>query len=259
MKKLWMITGCAAVAATTMADVTVDFDGLSTSGNNTYVVPQVNWEQSGITFTHSFTDWGGGSTSWDGMVYSSVDDTTTPGYGNQYAVYADGSGTDVSGNGSYGVFYQPYTASRSVILPVATTVRGFYANNTTYGALSIRDGDGFSRAFNTASNDVFTLSVHAYDSSDNLLGTQTLDLADYTGETGKIVDEWTYVELESLGSTVKSLEFNFSSTAAYKPTYFAMDELTVAAVPEPSTAILAAGGFAGVLWFRRRRSYFFRG
>ena len=30
-------------------------------------------------------------------------------------------------------------------------------------------------------------------------------------------------------------------------------------VPEPSTVILMAGGFGGLVWFRRRRKYFFRG
>jgi hypothetical protein len=43
------------------------------------------------------------------------------------------------------------------------------------------------------------------------------------------------------------------------PGYFAMDELSYAAVPEPSSVILMIGGFGGLIWFRRRRKYFFRG
>jgi hypothetical protein len=241
------------------ADVTVDFDALGTSGNNTYTVPQSDWTQSGITFAHNYTDWGGGFTSWDGMVYSSVNDVATSGYGNQYAVYGNGAGSDVSGSGSYGVYYQPFTEQQSIILPVETTVRGFYANNTTYAALSMLDGDSFARAFNTASNDLFTLTVTGFDSSENNLGSVALNLADYTGATGVILDDWSYVNLETLGSSVKSLEFTITSTVAYTPSYFALDELTVAAVPEPSSVILMIGGFGGLIWFRRRRKYFFRG
>lgn len=33
----------------------------------------------------------------------------------------------------------------------------------------------------------------------------------------------------------------------------------VAAVPEPSSVILLVGGFGGLVWFRRRRKYFFKG
>ena len=250
------------VAGTTLADTVITFDGQSTTGNNTaYVAPPVdglyNWNDSGATFRHEVVFGGFG---WEGFTYSSVNDTTTPGYTNDYAVYGDGM--DYSDAGSYAVFYN--SSPSAVLLPVETTVQGFYANNTTYAALSMLNGDAFSRQFTTASNDFFTLTIEGFNDSAVSQGTVDFMLADYTGATGSIVDDWTWVDLSGLGSNVSSLAFSFASsdTGAFginTPQYFAMDNLTVAAIPEPSSVVLMLCGFGGMVWFRRRRKYFWRG
>ena len=82
-------------------------------------------------------------------------------------------------------------------------------------------------------------------------------LADYTGDTGQLVDDWTFVDLASLGDNVKSLKFSLSSTdngdwGMNTPAYFAMDDLTVAAIPEPGSAVLLLLGAGGLVSFRKQ-------
>ena len=94
MKTMIWLTAGALLAHSTLADTVIDFDAQSTSGNNSaFVAPPVDgshdWSDTGVVFSHEVS-WGGAA--WDGMTYSSVNDTTTPGYINQYAVYGDGAG-----------------------------------------------------------------------------------------------------------------------------------------------------------------------
>jgi hypothetical protein len=247
----------AAMAGVCLADTVVDFNGQSTTGNNTAFSSSIDgshdWTDNGVTFSHEVS-WGG--FAWDGMTYSSVNDTTTAGFGNQYAVYGDGMG--VGDSGSYGVYTAPFTPRSVITLPVATTVQGFYANNTTYAALSMLNGDDFARQFTTASNDWFKLTVEGFDASAVSQGTVDFFLADYTGETGSVVDDWAWVDLSGLGGNVSSLGFSLSSSdngdfGMNTPAYFAMDNLTVEAIPEPGTIVLmllSAGGLVGVRRFR---------
>jgi len=256
MKKQVLLAACAAMTSAALADTVINFNGQSTTGGNTaYVAPPVDgshdWTDTGVTFSHEVS-WGGGA--WDGMTYSSVNDTMTSGFGNQYAVYGDGMG--MGDTGSYAISFQPFTPRSVVTLPVATTVQGFYANNTTYAALAMLNGEGPARAFTTASNDWFKLTIEGLDVSDSSLGTVDFLLADYTGTTGSVVDDWTFVDLSSLGSNVSKLAFSLSSTdngtwGMNTPNYFAMDDLTVATIPESGTIVLMLSGFGGMVLFRR--------
>jgi len=80
-------------------------------------------------------------------------------------------------------------------------------------------------------------------------------------KNGSILNTWQSVDLSSL-SAAKTLTFSLTSSdnGAYgmnTPAYFAMDNLTLSAVPEPSTlALLCVAGIAGALWGYRRRQVF---
>ena len=257
MNKQLALIAFAGLASATLADTVIDFNGQSTTGNNmAYVAPPVDgshdWTDTGVVFSHEVS-WGG--SAWDGMTYSSVNDPTTAGFGNQYAVYGDGMG--MGDTGSYSISFQPFTPRSVVALPVATTVQGFYANNTTYAALAMLNGEGPARAFTTASNDWFKLTIEGLDASGSSIDTVDFLLADYTGATGTIVSDWTWVDLSSLGSNVSQLAFSLSSTdngtwGMNTPNYFAMDDLTIAAIPEPGTIMLMLFGVGGMAWFRKR-------
>jgi hypothetical protein len=72
-----------------------------------------------------------------------------------------------------------------------------------------------------------------------------------------VLATWTWFDLTALG-TVDTITFTFdgSDQGAFglnTPAYFAMDDLTVTAVPEPATIALLAGGGALFGWLAVRR------
>ena len=202
-----------------------------------------------VDFNNNYdTTWG----SWDGWSYSNMTDTTTAGNGNQYSAFA---GCGQSGS-NYGVAYIGWSEPPSATLPGAMTVDYAYFTNTTYAALSMRDGDSFAKKFGGTSGDDadwFLLTITGKNGA-TVTGTVAFYLADYrfTDNTQDyIVDEWTQVDLSGLGD-VTSLEFGLTSSdngawGMNTPAYFAMDTL----VPEPATmSLLCLGGLA---LLRRKR------
>lgn len=186
---------------------------------------------------------------WYGFAASTTTDTTTPGFGNQYSAIP---GSGVSGSATYAVFFDDAFDDPRVVLPTERVALGFHATNTTYTYLSMRDGDAFAKQFGGPSGDDpdwFTLTISGYDAAGVLTGTVDFDLADFRfadGSLDYIVDEWTWVDLTSLGA-VKELGFALSSSDTSggflnTPGYFAMDGLTI--VPEPGTAVLVGVGLA---------------
>mgnify|MGYP000327269660 FL=1 len=186
-----------------------------------------------VRFQNSYdTNW----SFWAGFAYSRVNDTNTPGYGNQYAVWTPGTG--VGGTGSYAVVYDSAWDEQDVVtFPFPVLVKGVYLNNTTYAALAMRDGDVFSKKFGGATGDDpdwFKVTITGRDAGGADVGSVDFYLADYrftNNALDYIVGEWTWVDLSSLGPGVKSLHFTLSSsdTGAWgmnTPAYFAMDNLS---------------------------------
>jgi hypothetical protein len=123
-------------------------------------------------------------------------------------------------------------------------------------------GDDYAKKFGGETGDDpdwFLLSITGYDADVNPSGTVDFYLADYQFEDNSqdyIIDQWTWVNLSSLGE-VTALEFNLSSSdndpvwGMNTPAYFAMDSVGI--VPEPSTMVLiVCGALAWVFWWRRR-------
>jgi hypothetical protein len=261
MKK--MITLCALFAVTTcrIAADTATFDSKDTSPNGYYMPGSTgnhDWSDGGMTFNMNVYDF-----SWNGFTYSDVNDTTTAGYGNQYAVYGDG--LDHSDSGVYAVGYaDAFNAVNPMVsFASAMTVNGFYANNTTYAALDMLNGSTFSKKFGGATGDDadwFLLTIEGFDAGSASLGTVNFYLADYRfadNEQDYVIADWAWVDLTGLGSNVSSLEFSLtSSDNSYgymnTPAYFAADHFQ--AVPEPASALLILLGATGISAFRRLRA-----
>jgi hypothetical protein len=215
----------------------------------------------GAGFSNTFTDFGGGFTGWEGWAYSQTTDTTTPGFGNQYSAFTGGG---VGGSSTYGVGFPGATGATgiaTITLGAEQTLAGGYFTNTTYAALSMRDGDGFAKKFGGASGDDpdwLLLSVLGYDAGDALTGSVDIYLADYRfadNSLDYILDEWLWVDLTGLGA-VQSVEFIISGTdvgefGVNTPAYFALDDLVI--VPEPATVLLCATGLIGLAIQGRRR------
>lgn len=202
--------------------------------------------------------------SWDGFIYSNRTDNTTAGWDNQFSAF---TGSGFAGSANYGL---GYVSSFSGVLPTVsfanpTLLEGAYFSNTTYTALSIRDGDMFSKKFGgDTGNDAdwLKLVITGLDATGSSTGSLAFYLADYrfTDNTQDyIVSDWRYVDLSGLGA-VAALQFTMESSdvgmfGINTPTYFALDNLSISAVPESSTLAMLLAGL-GLLSFnlRQRRS-----
>ncbi|MDR3618905.1 MAG: DUF4465 domain-containing protein [Paludisphaera borealis] len=224
--------------------------------------------------------------SWSGFAYSNTTDTTTPGYLNQFSAFP-GTG---HGGGNYGVAFGYHDLGENLTgndafdpksitqlqglpyftLPTGAGIAGMFVTNTTYAALSMLQGDSFAKKFGGASGndpDWFKLTAYGSDAAGNVLNTSVdFYLADYRFSDNKqdyIVKDWRYMDLSALAGA-QTIYFNVSSSdvglfGLNTPGYFAVDDLryTVAsaAVPEPSSLVMASVGVVALagLAHRRRR------
>ena len=198
----------------------------------------------------------GGITFWSGFAYSNTTDTQTAGFGNQYSAFPGGG---AQGSSNYAV---SFGAGARIEFAEATLIESAMITNTTYAAISMRDGDGMNgpgKKFggeNGTDEDFFELLITGLDQFDNEVGSLTFALADFRfadSDDDYIVDDWQAVNLMSLGA-VHTLSFSYSSSdvggfGINTPTYFALDNLTV--VPLPGAFYLLLGAIGALFRFRR--------
>jgi len=183
-----------------------------------------NYTEEGFSFFNSYEDaWG----SWAGFSVSSVQDDSTGTWGNQYAV---NTGMAYSGNN-----FAVATTSASVTFELST-INGFYITNSTYATQSMLNGDAFAQQFGGESGDDqdwYRLSIIGLVDS-VVIDTIEFYLADYRFSDNTqdyIINDWTWIELSSLGN-ITSLQFNWSSSdngdwGMNTPAYFCMDDLSL--------------------------------
>ncbi len=253
------------------------------------VVYDGSFTSRGALFNNSFLreDFGGFLyDSWGGWSSSNLGDISTAGFGNQYSSFAGGAleGPD----GIFGVGFAssqvspvPSTPTVYVDLPVLSfeaTSMEVYLTNTTYAALSMRDGDSFAKKFGGITGDdpdFLKLTILGYDglgATGSEIGSVDFFLADYRfgdNTLDYIIQEWTKVDLTSLVGA-RSLGFRMDSTDRIQfggagsptyintPSYFALDGLSLvgpAVIPEPGSLVLLGLGIAGVgVWAGRVRA-----
>ena len=198
---------------------------------------------------------------WQGFGYSQRTDTSTPGFANDLSAYP---GVGAGGSATFGVGFMGWDPGHAPQIQLGTerSVAGAYFANTTYTALSMRDGDAFAQAFGGVDGttpDFLLLRVLGYDDSDALTGSVDFYLADYrfaNSAEDYIVDDWRFVDLSGLGS-VRSVRFEMlgSDMGAFglnTPAYFAVDDIQL--IPEPGSLVLLALGLAGLAGGRRARA-----
>ena len=174
--------------------------------------------------------------AWRGWAISSKQDTTTPGFSNQYSAI-DGKGA--LGTQTYAVGY----AFDPVIIHIASAstpqvINGLHLTNSTYTYMSLLNGDAFSKKFGGASGDdpdylivTFRYYINGALSTDSI----NFYLADFRAEdnsTDYIIDQWTFLDLSSFG-IIDSLHCTMSSTdigvfGINTPTFFCIDEVSTA-------------------------------
>jgi hypothetical protein len=245
-------------AAVPAAPLVVDFSDLSLASNSFFnggpTTNTTGWTSEGVFFGNGFTDFGGGFASWNGFAYSNVNDTTTPGFTNQYAAV---TGTAYAGS----IYAVGYSGSQDFInLPGGYQPTSVRVTNTTYAALDMQTGSEFSKAFGPG--DFFTVTFTGFDqagATGNPTGSTTFYLADFLEGNSLIVNTWELLDLSLLGSPASiGLSWDSSDVGQFginTPTYVALDSLTLSPVPEPGTwAALAVAAAGAWLRCRGRRS-----
>jgi hypothetical protein len=196
---------------------------------------------------------------WTGFAFSNKGNKTTNAWTNDTSSF---SGGGAGGTGNFAVAYwQSYDPAPRIVLPAGLRPEAVKLVNTTYTALTVRDGDpnNFSDG-KYGAGDFLSVTFTGNSQADGLgstTGTATFFLADFRSSNSLVVDSWTDFSLTSLGEA-RSIVIGFASSdlgewGINTPTYLAMDDLTLVAVPEPSTwAMLACGAMGWIAWRRRR-------
>jgi hypothetical protein len=228
-------TFCFAASA---QQTVVDFESLPLTSPETFYNGSDEagfFASQGVRFENSYTV---AYSSWSGFAYSNTTDITTAGYMNQYSSFP-GSGANSSS--IYGVFTQ---AGKLSFQGAKVMVDSLKVTNTSYAAISMRDGDAYAKKFgsvNGADNlpdgtngkDFFKIWIFGLDSNDVKLDSVSFYLADFRSNTAAehyILNTWKNVPLSSLGA-VYGLSFALESSdhgmyGMNTPGYFALDNLT---------------------------------
>jgi hypothetical protein len=240
MKKIYGIGVALCLMFNVNGQDTISFEGvvLAPESFNNGSDGSGGFIENGIMFSNTYTTsaWGD---YWGGFAVSNTSDVTTAGYGNQYSAftglasdqanYAIGTSSGVISFTGMGVYLQSVNIT-----------------NTTYAALSMRDGDSFGKQFGsnldangvddgTNGEDFFYLTIYAQNASHEVFDSVEVYLADYRFSDNAqdyILDSWLNVDLTSITEPVYFLSFELNSSDVGQwgmntPAFFAMDELIV--------------------------------
>lgn len=174
------------------------------------------------TFNNTYyPDWN----TWSGFSYSNVVNYQFYKDSAKYASFHNGGATESE---NYLVAHQLEKIRIDFEQPEEQ--RLVQITNCTYSALAIKYGYGNAKKFGGRDGrdpDWFKLSITGFNHENAITGTVNIFLADFRFENDAddyILNKWQYVDLTSLG-TVKSLEFELSSSDASTPLYFCLDNL----------------------------------
>jgi len=274
MKKIYILATALFLGANTNAQQLIDFESFSlpasvdtfdngSAGNGDFTIDYA-------TFSNTYdSQWG----SWTGFSVSNMTDVTTPGYANQYSSFV---GAGVNSSATYAVFY----SNGSIVTDGNVKLNSFNITNTTYAAISMRDGDSFAKKFGDTVNaagasdgtngeDFFKVWIYAEDLAGNNKDSVEFFLADYRfadSTQDYIVDAWTSVDLTGFNFNVQKLSFKLESSDVGQwgmntPSYFAIDDidavnldasinentLSISVYPNPVEDILTVNGEYGVI------------
>lgn len=169
--------------------------------------------------------------TWSGFCYAQKNDVITQGFENQYSVF-----DPKNGNNKYALFFPPYGSDIFAVFPdnESHVIQSIDLCNSTYAALTMKNGDAFSKKFgaNGTDQDWFKVTINGYNISGAKVGSIDVYLADFRfSDTAKdyILNKWTTFDLTSLGKINKlTFEFASSDTGTYginTPTYVCLDNI----------------------------------
>lgn len=250
---------CFFVSASLAAgQTTADFEAPILGPNSAYYGQDGagGFASGGLFFNNSYADFGGGFFAWSGFAYSNQTDVAASGFGNQFSAYHLPAGGGASGSAQFGVGFAYFRGEAAITLPAGFRPGSVRLTNVTYAALSMRDGDSFAKKFGGASGDdpdFFSVTFHGLDAGGLSTGSVEFFLADFRfpdNAQDYIVSAWTAVDLSPLGAATRTIELEFASSdvgpfGLNTPTYVALDNFTLTAVPEPSALLFLAAAIGG--------------
>ena len=245
MKKIYFSICTIFTALTLNAQQTIGFENvnLSPESFNNGSGGSGGFIENGVVFSNEYhiSNWGNYAT---GFSVSNKTDKTSAGFENQYSAFT-GSGYNSS---NYGVF----TPDGSITFAgQGVDVRSFNITNTTYAALSMKDGDpsgqfAFAKKFGSINNaqgipdgtngaDYFRVWTIAHREDGSKIDSTVFYLADFRSSDSNqdyILNTWGHVDLTFLKETVYKLSFRFESSdvgtyGMNTPAYFALDNLII--------------------------------
>lgn len=243
MKKIYFFT-VALFATTTVfsqdSGDTLSFESYDLGAEDYFngVESVNNFTIGDITLSNSYTLEGWGD-DWSGFAVSKVQDITTAGFGNQYAAFTNGG---ANGSEKYGIYFAGYS-SQEIVFSTPRVLKSLQVTNTTYAALSMRDGDFAGKEFGSSNDangdpdgtngeDWFLLQIIPLDENDDLVGdTINFYLADYRFSDDNddyIVDTWETIDLNDVVANKITFLLTSSDVGAWgmnTPAYFALDNL----------------------------------
>lgn len=195
--------------------------------------------ESGLFAFPSYFDTSFGGYWSSGWAISNITDNQTVGFTNLYSA--------ITGSGANGSAHYAVGQNNSVILNLPPAdqhgVVGFYVTNSTYAALSMRDGDQFGKVFGsplnaagepdgTNGNDWFKLTVKGYRNGIQMEDSVEFYLADFRfpeDSNDYIVTDWQWVSTnliypsDSLVLTLSSSDVG--AAGMNTPAFFCVDDV----------------------------------
>lgn len=243
-------------AVTSYAQTTINFDShlsaVDTFDNGSNGGGSFDFES--VTF---FNQYDTSFNYYTGFAISTMTDSSTAGYQNQYSA--------VAAKGASGDGYAVYTGGGSIDfsnLSTAIQLEEVKITNTTYAAISMRDGDMFGKQFGspndasgepdgTNGEDFFFVHIIGHKLNGDVIDTVHVTLADFRfadDSQDYILRDWITVDLSSLngsGNELAYLMFDFTSSdvgawGMNTPGYVALDDLkfsAAAGLPEMTTEL----------------------
>lgn len=225
------------------------------------------WTSGGATFV--LNEGMGGS--WSGITASKSTDTEFVDFNDQYTSIT-GSGYD--GSSQYGIVYYSSWAGGSTDMMTSELANfsSMYITNTTYAYNSLINGDGYAKRLQDYADESqyaeLKITIRGIDSQGEYTANSVEVILGNTylnEDTGNwevyILEDWKLVGLTTLNETDGLYGLNFIVEGTDKsegwdnwPLYFAMDNITYTAVPEPAAFAMIFGSLAVALAACRRRS-----
>jgi hypothetical protein len=240
MKKIYSLVAAISFSSLISAQLVADFENFTltsesfnngSAGAGSFIDEQMEFA--------NFYD--AGWSSWNGFSISNITDNTTAGWGNQYSAFP-GSGMN---SNNYAIFYPDGEFGFiNQNTEMGSSIDSFFITNTTYAAISMRDGDDFAKQFGssldangmddgTNGEDFFKVWIIAEGFNSSNKDSIEFYLADYRfadNSLDYIIDDWVKVDLTPFAFNIKTISFRFESSdngafGMNTPSFLAIDNV----------------------------------